>query len=133
MLSPFQRRKNTLVFYRWDQTKDGLLRSEDIEQWGLGVAQQLNLAPGSPQYDQLMDAYHNMWTFYFKPFDKDNDDALTLDDFFENIVAFRDPQAREQGITANKGLFDILNLDRNGKIGPDKYATFVRSLGASEE
>ena len=133
MLSPFKRRKNALVFYRWDQTKDGLIRAEDIEQWGQAVAQHLNLAEGSPQYDKIMTAYHQMWEFYFKPFDKDNDDALTLDDFFENIVAFQDPQARAQGITSNKGLFDVIDLDDDGKIGLNEYAAFVKPLGVSEQ
>ncbi len=54
-----------------------------------------------PQVDEIMETYRQMWRFYFKPFDKDNDDAPTLDDLFENIVASGDRKASEQGSTYN--------------------------------
>ena len=40
-------------------------------------------------------------------------------------------KAREQGVTYNKGLFDVLDLDGSGRIGVDEYAAFVQPLGVS--
>jgi Ca2+-binding EF-hand superfamily protein len=133
MVSPFQQRKGALAFYRWDRDKDGVVRADDIAQWGQGAAAHLNLAQGSPEYTQITDAYHRIWEFWLKPFDTDQDDALTLDDFLAQLVAFQDPQAYAQGIQANQELFDLLDRDADGRIGPDEYAAFVQPIGVSDE
>ncbi len=133
MTSPFQQRKTALAFYRWDQNKDGLVRADDIAQWAQGVAAHLNLAQGSPEYTQITDAYRLVWEFWFKPFDKDHDDAVTLDDWLDARVAFQDPQAYAQSVQANQELFDLLDRDADGRIGPDEYAAFVTPVGASDQ
>jgi hypothetical protein len=133
MLSPFRRRKNALIFYRFDQSKDGLVRADDIETWGQEEAKHLNIAQGSPQYDTLMETYRQVWLLFFKAFDTDNDNAVTLDDFFENIVVFQEPEAREQVMSAHEALFDVLDLDDDGRIELNEYTAFVKPLGSSEQ
>ena len=133
MVSPFQQRKAALAFYRWDRNKDGVVRADDIVQWGQDVAAHLNFAQGSPEYTQITDAYHRVWEFWFKPFDTDQDDALTLDDFLDQLVAFQDPQAAAQSVRGNHELFDLLDRDADGRIGPAEYAAFVRPAGVADQ
>ena len=39
MLSEFQKRKLTMGFYKFDLSKDGLVKAEDFEQYGRQVAE----------------------------------------------------------------------------------------------
>ena len=59
MATPFQQRKAGLAFYRWDQTKDGVVRAGDLELWGKEVAAHLNITQGSPHYDKILRATPN--------------------------------------------------------------------------
>jgi len=133
MASPFQRRKAALAFYRWDQTKDGVVRLADLELWGKEVAAHLNVPQGSPHYDKILDTYRQTWQAVFKPLDRDNDDALTLDEYAESFGVFLDPQGTEQVIAGNRVLFDALDLDGDGRIGRHEYAAFVSPLGVTAQ
>ena len=133
MASPFQHRKAALAFYRWDQTKDGVVRASDLEMWGKEVAAHLNVAQGSSQYDKILDTYRQTWQAVFKPLDRDNDDALTLEEYSESFRVFLDPQGTEQVVAGNRALFDALDLDGDGRIGRNEYAAFVNPLGVTEQ
>ena len=133
MASPFQHRKAALAFYRWDQSKDGVVRAEDLELWGKQVAAYLNVAHGSPQYAQILEAYRQTWQTVFQPLDRDNDNAVTFEEYTAAFSMFLDPQGAEQVIAGNRVLFDTLDLDDDGKIAPNEYAAFVRPLGVLEQ
>ncbi len=133
MASPFQHRKAALAFYRWDQTKDGVVRADDLEMWGKEVAVHLNIARGSPQYDKILETYRQTWQTVFKPLDKDNDNALTLEEYSASFGVFLDPQGTEQVIAGNRSPFDALDLDGDGLIERNEYAAFVRPLGVAEQ
>ena len=133
MASPFQQRKVALAFYRWDQTKDGVVRADDLELWGKQVAAYLPVAQGSPHYDTILATYRQTWQTAFQPFDRDHDDAVTLDDYLAAFAVFQEPQSAEQVIAANRALFDTLDLDGDGKIAPNEYVAFVRPAGVAEQ
>ena len=129
MASPFQQRKAALAFYRWDQTKDGVVRADDLELWAKQVAAHLSIAQGTPQYDRILETYRQMWRTVFQPFDHDQDDGVTFTEYLEAFGVFLDPQGTEQVLAGNRALFDALDLDGDGKIEPNEYAAFVRPLG----
>ena len=133
MASPFQQRKAALAFYRWDQTKDGLVRADDLELWGTAVAAHLHVAPGSPQYARILETYRQLWQVVFQPLDQDHDGALTLDDYRAAFDVFLDPAGEAQVKAGNRALFDALDLDSDGRIAREEYAAFVRPLGVTEE
>ena len=119
MASPFQQRKAALAFYRWDQTKDGLVRADDLELWGKQVAAHLNAAQDSPQHHRILETYRQMWQTVFQPFDRDGDNAVTFSEYLDAFGVFLDPQGTEQVVAGNRALFDALDLDGDGKIAPN--------------
>jgi Ca2+-binding EF-hand superfamily protein len=129
----FRQRKWTLAFYRFDQTKDGLVRAGDFEKLGGRVAQELGVAKGSAQYDKLMGGYRSIWEFYFKPSDTDGDDAVTLTEHTANIHIKFPPDMQQAAVDANATIFKSLDLDDDGKIEQREFVAFVKALGASEE
>lgn len=132
-LSPFVIRKLALAFYRFDLTKDGLVRDDDFQTYGAQVAEHLGIAKGTAQHTKVHDAYMNIWNSYFKHADADNNGSVTLVEYISACAKFMSgANAHEQAKSINAVLFDTLDLDGSGYITPSELAVFLKPMGVSE-
>jgi Ca2+-binding EF-hand superfamily protein len=121
-----------LGFYRFDVTKDGLVGQDDAESLGQQVAEQLQLAQGSAQATQIVQAFVKLWEAYAKPADKDGDNVVSFDEFAQAHAAFlQTPNAREQGVGVNAAVFAALDTNGDGRLSLQEYAAFLKPLGVS--
>src|SRR5262245_24042557 len=134
MLSNYLKRKMTLAFYRFDTTKDGVVRVDDFDLLGQRVANNLGLAQGSDQYEKVVNEYRSVWDSFFKPADQDGDNTVTLEEHWAANERFlQQQQAAQIGVAANASLFAVLDADGNGQVTLKEYSAVVNALGASAD
>jgi Ca2+-binding EF-hand superfamily protein len=132
VVSPFVRRKMALGFYRLDASKDGLVSQEDLASLGQQVVEQLQIAQGSAQSAQIVQAFSNLWHAYGKAADKDGDNTISFDEFAEAHAAFlQTPDARARGVGVNAAVFAALDLNGDGQLDATEYAAFLKPMGVS--
>lgn len=139
MLSSFQLRKLVLGYYRWDTTKDGLVRASDFEELGRRVAGSLGVDSGSDQYESILNGYRGVWAAYWQGLDADGDNAVTLQEVLAAAEGGLDPSAvNVEEVAAfakqtNLRLVGALDANGDGELEPEEYTAFVGALGVSEE
>ena len=134
MLSEFQKRKITLAFYKFDTSKDGVVKLEDWDLLGKKVAELQGIKPGEANYQKITSAYRGAWDAFFKPADQDSDNKVTLEEYLNACDRlFQTPNAAETSMVSDRAVFDAIDLDGTGKIDVHEYAIYLKSLGLSEE
>lgn len=134
MLSPFVRRKLTLMYYRFDFSKDGVVKAQDLEEYGRQVAEGLKLAKGSPRYNKVVRAVARIWHTFFKLADRDNDNRVELEEYLDTLTAFdQQPDPRKTALTSNAVIAEAVDLDGDGKIEEDTFVIYQKPMGVSEE
>lgn len=134
MVSPFLQRKWTLAYYRFDTTKDGIVRNEDFQRLGQDVAQALGFGPSSAPYAQIVSGYQHGWDSIFKLMDQDQDNAVTLAEYMaanEYLVA--QPNARQLGHAGTRPILAALDADGNGQVSLEEYSAFLGAFGVTAE
>src|SRR5262245_25239010 len=133
-MTPFIQRKMILAFYRFDVTKDGLLRATDFAQLGQQIAQDLELDPDSDQYKRLVSGYNTIWETYFKVCDGDGDDVITLSEYLATAdEMLARPTIRQDAQEANTPLFAALDVNGDGQVSQQEFTVFLKALGVTEE
>ena len=134
MLSPFLQRKVALAYYRWDQTKDGIVNGADFEQVGRRVADTLGLAAESDQHKRILAAYRGLWDRYSTLYGVDGQGALTLQDHLAAQEQFlQHPEAAAAAQSANTAIFTAIDLDGNGQIDLAEWKAFMHGLETGED
>ena len=128
MLSPFVQRKLALSFYKYDQSKNGLLEKEDLQLIGKKIAESFGLKEGDRKYQEILETYSKAWDQYLVAADQDGDGKVSLVDFLE-LREKMDPSQIEKNQEFNKLMFDCLDVDGNGTISFKEYEVFLKALG----
>ena len=132
MLSPFIQRKLALAFFKYDQSKNGLLEKEDLLIVGKKIAESFGLKEGEPKYQKIIDTYAKAWDNYLAAADQDGDGKVSLIEFFEARDKMDSSQiAKNQ--ESNKLMFDCLDVDGDGTISFKEYEVFLKALGETQE
>lgn len=132
MLSPFVQRKIALAFYKYDQSKNGLLEKEDLLLIGKRIAESFGLKESDRKYQQIMETYAKAWDNYLAAADQDGDGKVSLVDFLAAREKMDASQiAKNQEV--NKLMFDCLDVDGNGTISFQEYQVFLKALGETNE
>ena len=121
--SEFQRKKVSGVFAAMDVDQDGFLTEEDFTaltaRWiGVGDA-----APGSPEATRLGAIMMGWWAALLAASDQDGDDKVSLDELM--LVVEQLPQMADEVATTADSMFDAVDADGDGSIGPDEYRQMV--------
>ena len=134
MLTPFLQRKVALAYYRWDQTKDGLVDGNDFELVGRKVAAALGPDDGSSEHDNIVNAYRGLWNNYLKAYNLDPGEALSLSAHLAGHEQFtQHPGAAEFAESTNRPIFTAIDRDGDGRIDQQEWAAFLGALGATED
>ncbi|NEP41959.1 MAG: hypothetical protein F6K35_23085 [Okeania sp. SIO2H7] len=132
MLSPYVQRKLALAFYKYDQSKNGLLEKEDLQLIGKKIAESFGFKEGDRKYQEIIEAYSQAWDRYLSAADKDGDGKVSLVEFLE-ARSKMDPSQIEKNQEFNKYMFDCLDVDGNGTISFKEYEVFLKALGETNE
>ena len=133
MLSPFLQRKIVLAYYRFDQNKDGLVSADDSARIAQQIAQTLNLAPGSEQYEQVLSSARHLWDVFWQPLDTDGDNTVSLAESLasgEGLIQHPNVPELVQGESGP--FFSALDLDGDGKVTLREFTVFLQALGGTE-
>lgn len=131
-LSPFVQRKLALAFYRFDQSKDGLVKEDDFVQYGEKVAALLTVPKDSETYKKVCAAYMSFWNDYFEP--SASDGVVTLQAYIEATTRFAGmPQSEAMAKKGNAVIFDSIDLDGSGQISRAELVLFLQPMGVSEQ
>lgn len=132
MLSPFVQRKLALAFYKYDQSKNGLLEKEDVLLIANRIAESFGFKEGEPKYQEMMDIYSQVWEHYLTAADTDGDGKVSLTEFLE-VRSKMDPSQISKNQEVNKLMFDCLDVDGSGTISAKEYEVYLRALGETNE
>ena len=138
MLSELQKRKLTVVFNTYDTDGNGVLEEQDFVQRVAKVVAPRNAEPGSPTYDWAYNKWMKEWGRLQRLADVNQDNKVSLDEWFafhERELQLERPQLpywrnpEEDGLTFTEFIFDIVDLDDNGKISWKEYSLFLHAYG----
>lgn len=132
MLSPFIQRKIALAFYKYDQSKNGLLEKEDLQLVGQKIAESFGLKESDRKYQQIIETYSKAWDNYLAAADQDGDGKVSLIEFFEARDKM-DASQIAKNKEVNKLMFDCLDVDGNGTISFKEYEVLLKALGETNE
>lgn len=132
MLSPFIQRKIALAFYKYDQSKNGLLEKEDLVVVGKKIAESFGLKESDLKYQKIIETYAQAWDNYLAAADQDGDGKVSLIEFFEAREKMNPSQiAKNQEV--NKLMFDCLDVDGNGTISFQEYEALLKAIGENNQ
>lgn len=132
MLSPFVQRKIALAFYKYDQSKNGVLEKEDLQIIGKKIAESFGFKEGDRNYHKILDTYTKAWENYLASADQDGDGKVSLVEFLEARANIDSSQV-EKNKEVNKLMFDCLDVDGSGTISFKEYEVFLKALGETNE
>ncbi len=132
MLSPFVQRKVAMAFYKYDQSKNGLLEKEDVLLVGKRIAESFGFKEGDGKYQEILESYGKVWDYYLAGIDTDGDGKVSLMEFLEARSKMEPSQiAKNQEV--NKMMFDCLDVDGSGTISAKEYGVYLKALGETNE
>lgn len=131
MVSAFFFQKMNRWFDAYDVDGDGVLTMQDFEQSLVNMVRLLELSEDSPVYERALQINQNHWQHLLSISDQNRDHQITRDEFINwAIMAYQQrhvpsvEQAFESWII---GIFELLDVDGNGTISKQEYATFYQA------
>ena len=123
MASAFQRRKIAGVFGAMDVNGDGLLEEADFEALTARWMKVRDWLPGSEGYERIRGVMMGWWETLREAADQDRDDRVTLDDVMAVIDQLH---GMTEAVEATaRSMFEAVDQDGDGRIGPDEYEQVV--------
>lgn len=118
MLTELRARKMAAFFHAADENKDGVLEYADYEKLLQNVADLRGWQPGTPEYQNLTQAYMSVW--------QQGVAKLTLPEYlaiWEAALAM--PQVADMNRAVSNLVFGILDHDHDDKISNVEYAEYL--------
>jgi Ca2+-binding EF-hand superfamily protein len=136
MLTDFQKRKLTAQFRLNDLSGNGYMERADFERYAVRICQSLGLAPGTPQYQQVLNETVQSWdNEQLKVFDADGDGRLSLEEHIASYdVSLNDPEMFQVlTMQYTQNIFGLWDQDRDGKLSIDEYVKLLWCYGGQDE
>jgi juvenile hormone diol kinase len=134
MLTELQTRKWTRLFHVYDGDGNGVVDKKDFEAIFQNVAAARNLAPESPQYQQIHAKFMEDWKHLQKDADKNNNGQIELAEWLEHgYHRINSPEMYQTVIDLANQMFELLDTDGNGVISLEEYKNVLQSWRVPEE
>jgi len=135
MLSETMQKKLTKHFHFQDLDQDGFVERADWEKCAQNLAAIRDWKPGSPEYDDIVAKHVQIWTNSWKPADLDEDGKVSLDEYLQLADKQRKHSAVAMGLIYDLfgAIFDIIDLDGDGKITVQDYKHYFEAWGLEED
>ena len=133
MLTDYQKKKATTTFYQFDANNNGTLDYGDFTAHAHFIKEKKGWADDYPQFIRLMEAKREAWHELHAHIDANNDDLLTLDEwlaFCDNINSKTETNGKPPAwlTRIHYLIFQSIDLDGDGKIGPQEYGLYLKSI-----
>ena len=132
MLTDFQKTKFVKMFNTFDVDNNGYVEQADYERIVEKLALSLKIDVGSAQYQGLRAKYMDNWE-QTATMDKDGDGKVDVDEWLADCEATvgSPEQYNELIVAVANQVFDLLDLDGDGEVSSDEYATWLCAHGGS--
>lgn len=133
MISGIQQRKLMRLFCLYDINNDGVLELKDFEKRVESLSNIENISRESSIYKSLMNQYLLYWLNLKNKADKNLDDKISLDEwfnYFEQVLQDEKRYEREvESIIAT--MLDVFDSNKDGKLDRHEWSKFLQSYNVS--
>lgn len=135
MLTAFQQKKLTRLFYVYDLNKDRVIDIHDYKVFLDNITRLQGILTDSPLYQGFQEHYLQRWKDLQSVSDTNQDNMITLGEwlfYHEAVIGFTEIYHRIVSKSVQE-LFDIFDLDKDERISYDEFAIFYRAYGLDED
>ena len=130
MAGALVRQKMAYAFSVLDTDSSGSLEVGDFERLGANYARETGQAPDSESIAGLRTFLMSWWEALRAGADTNADGTVTLEEFTALFTGMAD--GTDRMTAAGEAVFDVLDTDASGTIGPDEYGQFLRVYGLDD-
>ncbi len=127
MVGELVRQKMAHAFGVLDTDSSGSLEVGDFERVVANFARETGLAPDSESVAGFRNFLMSWWEALSAGADTNADGIVTLEEFTALFLGMAD--GTDRMTAAGEVVFDVLDTDGSGTIGPDEYGQFLRAYG----
>ncbi len=129
-LSDLQKAKMKRMFDVYDFDRNGFIERKDYLDVIQNLASLRQFAPGSPEYAALQSAYLAVWEGLRTHADTNRDNRVSFEEMlaYNEAVMANAEEFEQQVLALGHMLFDILDVDGDGRISEGDYLQFARCL-----
>ncbi len=134
MLSDVMQRRLMGAARRWDSDGDGFIEEHDYSIATGRLAGLSGFAAGSAEYEQIHRSMMAGWQL-LRTFDTDGDGRVSIEECLGGFEAlYADPEHNQRLLVEpNKGIFDLIDVDRDGRISVDEHRAWLQAMNVSED
>ncbi|MFY0598268.1 MAG: hypothetical protein JXR03_01265 [Cyclobacteriaceae bacterium] len=136
MLTPFQHKKQTHFFNLIDVDSNGYLEPKDWINIGQRLAKLRGTVDGSAEQKEILSAAGKLWEDLSQYIEGESPNRANLEEwlkFVDEKIANAEEAFYDQYVNVVvKGVFAIMDEDKDGVIENREYSEFMHSFGMSE-
>lgn len=134
MLTQTLQQKHTKNFHVYDIDNSGYVEQVDLERWAYNLAQIRGWESGTPEFENLVTKFREIWLNFWQPADANGDGKVSLEEYLQvaevSIHNFPNSQKMQDAHAAKaKAIFTVLDLDQDGEIFQVEYVQFCEAVG----
>lgn len=126
------------LFSMFDHDGDGAIERDDLLTSSRQILDALGYSADSPKAERIVAAYNATWAALMAHVDTDKDDVISRAEYTVAMErCANDPEFRDQVwrpcSDAEFAVLDVLDVNDNGVITPDEYATALTHWSVPED
>ena len=136
MLTQLQKEKQTHLFRLIDVDHNGFMETKDWITIGERLAEERGITKDDEEYDQIQKAINGIWKDISIFISSKHPNKATLEEWMkfieEKIIDVDEITYDEYVNQVVKGIFSILDLNKNGVIDAWEYILFLKCFGVKD-
>ncbi len=136
MLTALQQKKQTHLFKLIDIDNNGLMEADDWVAIGQRLTTERGIQKGQQEYDRIQQAVQGIWKDLSPFIGAKQADKATPEEWSkfieEKVISVDDATYAGYVNKVVKGIFTILDVNRNGAIDAWEYILFMKCMGVKD-